>query len=127
MIHFQCPNCLKKLKAPDETTGRKTNCPGCGQRLLIPPPIPTQVRNETILGQPTPSPPERLDESETGIRQPHQAEGEYSRLEWGETEPAERGATKNTATNVALSSEPKQRFVRGVASDSRGNSARIRL
>lgn len=92
MIRFQCPTCLKKLQAPDGTTGRKTNCPSCGQRLLIPPPIRTQVQNKTILGQPTPSPPERLDESETGIGQPHQAEGEYSRLESRETEPAEQEA-----------------------------------
>lgn len=62
MIHFQCPTCHKNLKAHDQGVGRKTHCPRCGQRLLVPPPIPTQARNKTIMGQPAPSPPEWLDE-----------------------------------------------------------------
>ncbi len=64
MIRFQCPTCQKVLKAPDEGTGRKINCPKCGQRLQIPPPI--QAQNKTVLGQSLPEPPapEKLDEPE---------------------------------------------------------------
>src|SRR6266851_146361 len=54
MIRFSCPTCRKVLKSPDHGVGRKTFCPRCGQRLLIPSPIPIQVQNKTILGQPTP-------------------------------------------------------------------------
>lgn len=37
MIRFRCPTCRKVLKAPDDRAGRKIECPGCGQRLQIPP------------------------------------------------------------------------------------------
>ena len=36
MIRFSCPTCQKVLKTLDEGTGRKINCPKCGQRLLVP-------------------------------------------------------------------------------------------
>jgi|SRR5579884_1605749 len=52
MIRFTCPTCQKVLKAPDDSSGRKTHCPSCRQRLLIPPPI--QVQNKTVLGKPMP-------------------------------------------------------------------------
>ncbi len=52
MIRFACPACRKILKAPDEGAGRKINCPKCGQRLLIPPPV--QVQNKTVLGESLP-------------------------------------------------------------------------
>jgi hypothetical protein len=56
MIRFLCGACRKTLKAPDDWAGRKTTCPRCGQRLLIPPPVPIQarVKNETVLGEPVP-------------------------------------------------------------------------
>jgi hypothetical protein len=53
VIRFSCPACQKVLKAPDQGAGRKTHCPRCGQRLLIPPPV--RVENKTILGRPEPS------------------------------------------------------------------------
>jgi hypothetical protein len=52
MIRFACPTCRKVLKAPEHGAGRKISCPRCGQRLLIPPPIP--VQNKTVLGQSMP-------------------------------------------------------------------------
>src|SRR6266702_1232817 len=36
MIRFTCSNCHKGLKAPDRGAGRKTTCPNCGLRLLVP-------------------------------------------------------------------------------------------
>lgn len=36
MIRFNCPNCGKRLKAPDEGAGQRTKCPTCGTRLLVP-------------------------------------------------------------------------------------------
>ncbi len=54
MIRFQCPTCLKSLKAPEDGAGRKTHCPRCGQRLLVPAPAP--ALNRTALGQVMPSP-----------------------------------------------------------------------
>lgn len=62
MIRFQCPTCLKNLKAPDDGGGHKTHCPRCGQRLFVPPPFQAPARNKTIMGQPQSSPPEWLDE-----------------------------------------------------------------
>jgi biopolymer transport protein ExbD len=35
-IRFACPNCGKKLKAPDTDAGRSSLCTGCGQKLRIP-------------------------------------------------------------------------------------------
>jgi DNA-directed RNA polymerase subunit RPC12/RpoP len=51
MIRFQCPNCLKVLKAPDNGVGKKVHCPRCRQRLLVPS-VPVQPRDETMLGRP---------------------------------------------------------------------------
>jgi hypothetical protein len=55
MIRFQCPTCQKVLKAPDNGVGQKVSCPGCGQRLQVPPHI--QPLNQTVLGQPMPDDP----------------------------------------------------------------------
>jgi DNA-directed RNA polymerase subunit RPC12/RpoP len=54
VIRFSCPNCLKVLTTPEVAAGRKVACPGCGQRLMVPP--PTQNRNKTVLGQSVPNP-----------------------------------------------------------------------
>jgi DNA-directed RNA polymerase subunit RPC12/RpoP len=62
MIHFLCPTCHKDLEAPDNGAGSKTHCPGCGQRLLVPPPVQTQARNKTVLGQQVPSALDWLEE-----------------------------------------------------------------
>jgi hypothetical protein len=55
VIRFSCPTCSKVLKAPDHGAGRKIACPGCGQRLLIPPPL--RVENKTVLGELMPDSP----------------------------------------------------------------------
>jgi hypothetical protein len=51
MIRFACPVCQKILKAPDNTTGRKTGCPRCGQRLQVPAPL-APTAGKTVLGRP---------------------------------------------------------------------------
>jgi hypothetical protein len=48
VIRFQC-TCGKVLKAPDHGIGRKVTCPRCGQRLLVPAPVP--VSSCTVLGK----------------------------------------------------------------------------
>jgi predicted RNA-binding Zn-ribbon protein involved in translation (DUF1610 family) len=35
-ISFQCPNCGKKLKAPDSAAGKQSSCPGCGNLVTCP-------------------------------------------------------------------------------------------
>jgi DNA-directed RNA polymerase subunit RPC12/RpoP len=53
MITFTCPACQAALESPDHTAGQKVHCPKCGQRLLIPPPMPRPILNRTMLGQAT--------------------------------------------------------------------------
>jgi predicted RNA-binding Zn-ribbon protein involved in translation (DUF1610 family) len=38
-ISFQCPQCGKKLKAPDEAAGKSSSCPGCGGKVTCPEPV----------------------------------------------------------------------------------------
>jgi predicted RNA-binding Zn-ribbon protein involved in translation (DUF1610 family) len=38
-ISFQCPQCGKKLKAPDNAAGKSSTCPGCGGRVTCPEPV----------------------------------------------------------------------------------------
>jgi predicted RNA-binding Zn-ribbon protein involved in translation (DUF1610 family) len=38
-ISFQCPNCGKKLKAPDSAAGKQSSCPGCGNMVTCPEPV----------------------------------------------------------------------------------------
>jgi phage FluMu protein Com len=38
-ISFQCPQCDKKLKAPDSAAGRSSNCPRCHAVVTCPEPI----------------------------------------------------------------------------------------
>jgi DNA-directed RNA polymerase subunit RPC12/RpoP len=59
MIRFACPACKKVLKVADDGAGKKVNCPGCGQRLLIPAaPMPVvPVRDRVVLAEAPPSPP----------------------------------------------------------------------
>lgn len=36
MISFQCSNCHRSLKAPDQAIGKKTRCPKCSTTMRIP-------------------------------------------------------------------------------------------
>ena len=38
-ISFECPQCGKKLKAPDEAVGKSSKCPGCEAIVTCPEPI----------------------------------------------------------------------------------------
>jgi DNA-directed RNA polymerase subunit M/transcription elongation factor TFIIS len=38
-ISFQCPQCGKKLKAPDNAAGKSSSCPGCGNTVTCPEPV----------------------------------------------------------------------------------------
>jgi predicted RNA-binding Zn-ribbon protein involved in translation (DUF1610 family) len=38
-ISFQCPQCGKKLKAPDDAAGKSSSCPGCGGKVTCPEPV----------------------------------------------------------------------------------------
>lgn len=35
-IEFHCPHCDKVLKTADDKAGVEANCPGCGERVLVP-------------------------------------------------------------------------------------------
>ena len=35
-IRFQCEQCGKQLRCPDETAGKRTKCPQCGTRITVP-------------------------------------------------------------------------------------------
>jgi len=47
-ISVTCPACRKALKAPDNATGRKVKCPGCGTLLAIPTPQNTLAPFEDL-------------------------------------------------------------------------------
>jgi DNA-directed RNA polymerase subunit RPC12/RpoP len=36
MIAFDCPGCGKRFQVKEEFGGRKSKCPTCGTRLLVP-------------------------------------------------------------------------------------------
>ncbi len=38
-ISFECPQCGKKLRAPDQSVGKSSKCPGCGAIVTCPEPI----------------------------------------------------------------------------------------
>jgi biopolymer transport protein ExbD/DNA-directed RNA polymerase subunit RPC12/RpoP len=40
MIRFECTNCGKKFKSPEELAGRSVSCSACGTKLTIPSPAP---------------------------------------------------------------------------------------
>src|SRR5207302_1516619 len=44
---FACPACNAIMSAPDSAAGKKSSCPGCGQRLQIP---GAPARRQTVLG-----------------------------------------------------------------------------
>jgi len=35
-LSCQCPQCGKKLKAPDSAAGKRAKCPGCGNPVQLP-------------------------------------------------------------------------------------------
>jgi DNA-directed RNA polymerase subunit RPC12/RpoP len=37
MIHFKCAYCGKVSHVGDEDAGRESDCPGCGERITVPP------------------------------------------------------------------------------------------
>lgn len=57
-ISFQCPGCEKKLKAKDESSGKRLKCPGCGQSLLVPGASSQSLPNSPAA-LPLNSPPQR--------------------------------------------------------------------
>jgi phage FluMu protein Com len=42
-IEFRCPNCQKLLRTGDEKAGLEAKCPGCGERVLVPPSSDSQA------------------------------------------------------------------------------------
>jgi hypothetical protein len=34
-IHFRCPHCRSRLKAPAQLIGQSRSCPGCGEQLAV--------------------------------------------------------------------------------------------
>jgi ubiquitin-protein ligase len=43
MIEFNCPNCRKRFKVPDELAGRAAKCKACAALLRVPAATPAQV------------------------------------------------------------------------------------
>jgi uncharacterized paraquat-inducible protein A len=35
VMHFHCPGCSARIKAPVELIGRKRGCPRCGRSLVV--------------------------------------------------------------------------------------------
>jgi hypothetical protein len=35
-LHFSCPHCQARIKAPVQLSGQRRNCPGCGHALSVP-------------------------------------------------------------------------------------------
>src|SRR5437016_502389 len=46
MIRFGCPVCKTVLTVSDDKVGKKSKCPGCGQRLQVPAPSEPAVEGE---------------------------------------------------------------------------------
>jgi predicted RNA-binding Zn-ribbon protein involved in translation (DUF1610 family) len=51
-ISFQCPQCGKKLKAPESAVGKSSACPGCGGTVTCPEPIYDAEVVDMTLEQP---------------------------------------------------------------------------
>jgi DNA-directed RNA polymerase subunit RPC12/RpoP len=56
MIYFRCPTCQTNLQ--HLYAGEKVSCPQCGQRILVPAPLPSlpAANNPTVLGENPPPP-----------------------------------------------------------------------
>jgi hypothetical protein len=57
MINFQCPQCQKKIKAPDSAGGRQANCPGCKSPIKVPAAEPELILAVEEPQQPQTPPP----------------------------------------------------------------------
>ncbi len=57
-ISFQCPQCGKKLKAPDDAAGKSSSCPGCGSKVTCPEPV---YDAEVVEMELTPDKPKGFD------------------------------------------------------------------
>ena len=51
-ISFECPQCGKKLKAPESAVGKSSACPGCGGTVTCPEPIYDAEVVDMTLEQP---------------------------------------------------------------------------
>lgn len=58
VIRFRCPECDKRLKTPDGTSGRLVGCTRCGARVTVPP------ESTEPGGDPVPEPDASNDEAE---------------------------------------------------------------
>ena len=47
-IRFTCPKCGKKVRAPKQAGGKAAQCPGCRNKVVVPP--PQTISEEDILG-----------------------------------------------------------------------------
>jgi ubiquitin-protein ligase len=52
MIEFNCPNCRKRFKVPDELAGRAAKCKACAALLRVPMATPAQVDAQVRLALP---------------------------------------------------------------------------
>ena len=52
MIDFSCHVCSRKLRAKDESAGKKVKCPGCGQIVAVPKTVSVGSPHPEAKGQP---------------------------------------------------------------------------
>jgi len=55
MMTIECPNCSKRLKAPDAAIGKKAKCAGCGHTFVLASGLPPNVENEQKRGPDRPT------------------------------------------------------------------------
>src|SRR2546422_9566360 len=48
-IHFPCPNCGARIKAPLQLNGQRRNCPGCSHTFIVPRLIPEDAEPVLVL------------------------------------------------------------------------------
>lgn len=97
-ISFVCPECKKKLKAPDQAAGKSVPCPQCKTRLTVPAPQANEEFETPWLDEPTPV--KREDAEEQGY-QYHEAQTEPS----PETAPKKKKPTKPLKEAVLTANE----------------------
>jgi hypothetical protein len=71
-IVFNCENCGKQIKAPDEAAGKHGVCPGCKARCLVPMPKPAEEDDElrvAPLDETDDEKRRRLEEEDRKIRE----------------------------------------------------------
>jgi predicted RNA-binding Zn-ribbon protein involved in translation (DUF1610 family) len=51
-IEFHCPYCQKLLRTADDKAGVQANCPGCGQRVVVPAADSNQLFGEPLAPAP---------------------------------------------------------------------------